>query len=66
MPKTVSIFQVGELNRVLEDCGLGYRVHLHDLCGGRAFLLRSFQAALMTLMLYMRSCPSFSGVSERP
>lgn len=37
MPKTVSIFQVGELNRVLEDCGLGYRIHLHDLCGGQSF-----------------------------
>lgn len=37
MPKTVSIFQAGELNQMLEARGLGYRIHLHDLCGGQSF-----------------------------
>lgn len=33
--------EVVDLNHILEDKALNYKVHLHDRCGGQSFTLKS-------------------------
>lgn len=34
--KTISTFEIADCNKEIERAGLGYRLHMHDMCGGQS------------------------------
>ena len=39
--RTVSIKEVIELNHILEEKGLSFKIHLHDACGAQSFSMET-------------------------
>ncbi len=39
--KTISISQIIELNNILKNKGLHFKIHMHDACGGQSFSIEA-------------------------